>query len=123
MLKSALFVAALVATTPVAAQDSQTSPRVEGHFKGGSAGYSQDLSIQKIDGKTYSVSVSVAAQGCKGSMQGIGTISGHTMVIKDQAGNCSLTLMRAGPNVQIDIESCSGYTGPSCDFAGTYMRR
>ena len=123
MLKSALFIAALVAAMPVAAQESPTSPRVEGHFKGGTAGYNQDLVIQKVGDKTYNVSISVTTQGCKGAMQGIGTISSHTMVIKDQAGNCSLTLMRAGPNVQIDIESCSGYTGPTCDFAGTYSRR
>lgn len=123
MLRTILFLAAVAAAMPVLAQNSQTSPRVEGRFRGTAPGYNQELAIQKIDEDRYSVSVSVSAPGCKGAMQGTGTVSGITMVIKDSAGACTLNLMRGGPNVQIDVESCSGYTGPTCDFGGTYARR
>ena len=72
--------------------------------------------------RLFSVALSVATQGCKGTMQGTGTVKGHIMTITDQAGNCSLSLMHAGPNVQIDVDSCSGYIGASCDFSGTVTR-
>lgn len=123
MIRTALFLAALAAATPVVAQNSQTSPRVEGRFRGVAPGFNQELVIQKVDEDRYNVSVSVSSPGCKGSMQGTGTVQGITMVIKDAAGACTLNLMRGGPNVQIDVESCSGYTGASCDFGGTYSRR
>ena len=123
MIRTVLFLSAVAAATPVLAQNSQTSPRVEGRFRGTAPGYNQELAIQRVGEDRYSVSVSVNAPGCKGSMQGTGTIQGITMVIKDAAGACTLSLMRGGPNVQIDVESCSGYTGASCDFGGTYARR
>ena len=115
--------AALLAAPALAQNDSQTSPRVEGTFRGGVAGYAQQLAIQRLDSDRYAVQVSVATQGCTGAMQGTGTVSGHMMVIRDAAGACTLHLYRAGPNVQIDVESCSGYTGGACDFGGTYSRR
>lgn len=123
MLKYAFVLAALGAVAPALAQGSPTSPRVEGRFVGGTAGYNQELVIQRSGNDQYSVRVTVSTQGCTGQMQGSGVIDDKEMVIKDQAGSCTLRLMRAGPNVQLDEEGCSGMHGPACDFSGTYRRR
>lgn len=57
---------------PVLAQNSQTSPRVEGSFRGTAPGFNQEMSIQKIDGDRYGVRASVAAPGCSAQFQGTG---------------------------------------------------
>jgi hypothetical protein len=123
MLKYVALFTALAACGPALAQESPTSARVEGRFVGGSAGYAQELVIERTGNDRYSVRASVSTQGCSGRFAGTGSVEGKTMVITDAAGACTLNLMRAGPNVQIDEEGCEGAHGPSCDFSGTYRRR
>lgn len=95
----------------------------EGRYKGGAPGYDQGLVIEKTGENEYQIKAQVKTQGCTGSVEAAGTARDKTITAKDATGVCTITLLRAGPNLQLDQKQCTGFHGGTCDFSGTYAPR
>lgn len=100
---------------------AQTPPSFEGNFKGISPDADQQMVISR-DGDTYSVRIRVKQGKCVGAVEASGIPKDHH-ILTARSGACSLSMFRAGPNVQVEEDGCDGLRGPECSFTNVYSPR